>query len=121
METVTIKVFGMPPDFEPSDCHDTTYLEWEIPKELEQKLGKLIEKEIDKFQRKCSCESCQQYRKENPTMTEMAKLSGLNYGTIYTRIKELGWDRELAISTPLTTPRSYKKILKKNGNSIGRP
>jgi len=36
--------------------------------------------------------------------------------TIYKRIKILKWDKELAISTPLTTPRSYKKIIKKLKN-----
>lgn len=78
-----------------------------------------LAKVIDKFKRKCDCESCQQYRKENPTMTEMAKQAGLNPTTLYYRIVKLGWDKNIAIKTPLVTPRSYKKILKKlNANSI---
>lgn len=81
----------------------------------EKKLAILIEK----FKRKCDCESCQQYRKENPTMTEMAKQAGLKPSTLYYRIVKLGWDKNIAIDTPLVTPRAYKKILKKNGN-IGR-
>lgn len=76
-----------------------------------------LAKVIDKFKRKCNCENCQQYRKENPTMTEMAKQAGLKPTTLYFRIVKLGWDKNIAMETPLVTPRAYKKILKKNGNS----
>lgn len=80
---------------------------------------KNLAKVIDKFKRKCNCKNCQQYRKENPTMTEMAKQVGLNPSTLYFRIVKLGWDKNIALTTPLVTPRSYKKILKKNGSNIG--
>ena len=82
----------------------------------DEKLAKII----DKFRRECDCESCQQYRKENPTMTELAKQSGLNYATIYTRLKILNWDKDIALSTPLVTPRKYKKIINKLNGNIGR-
>ena len=81
---------------------------------------KNLAKVIDKFRRKCDCESCQQYRKENPTMTEMAKQAGLKPCTLYYRIVKLGWDKNIALTTSLTTPRSYKKIIKKLNGNIGR-
>jgi transposase-like protein len=75
----------------------------------DEKLAKII----DKFRRKCDCESCLQYRKENPSMSEMARQAGLNPSTLYYRIIKLGWDKNIATTTSLTTPRAYKKILKK--------
>jgi DNA integrity scanning protein DisA with diadenylate cyclase activity len=47
------------------------------------------------------------------TIAQLSKQSGLKYQTLYQRIKILGWDRDIAISTPLVSPRSYKKILNK--------
>lgn len=47
------------------------------------------------------------------TIAKLSKQSGLKYQTIYQRIKVLGWDKDIAISTPLVAPRAYKKILRK--------
>ena len=47
------------------------------------------------------------------TIAQLSKQSGLKYQTMYRRIKWLKWDTEIALSTPLTTPRAYKKILNK--------
>jgi hypothetical protein len=55
--------------------------------------------------------------KINPmTYIELSKQTGLKYQTLYRRINILGWDKEIAISTPLVTPRAYKKILKRKAN-----
>lgn len=57
--------------------------------------------------------------KSRETIAEIAEKSGLKYQTLYRRIKALNWDMQIALTTPLVTPRSYKKIIKKltNGNS----
>ncbi len=47
------------------------------------------------------------------SIAELSRKTGLKYPTIYKRINTLKWDKEIAISTPLVAPRSYKKILKK--------
>ena len=49
------------------------------------------------------------------SIAELSKKTGIKYQTLYRRINILKWDKEIAISTPLTTPRAYKKILKKIG------
>jgi len=51
------------------------------------------------------------------SIAELSKQSGLKYQTIYRRINVLKWDKDIAVSTPLTTPRAYKKILKKIKNN----
>jgi len=38
--------------------HETTYLEYEIPKVLEDELSKFIEKRIAEFEKTCQCEDC---------------------------------------------------------------
>ncbi len=49
----------------------------------------------------------------NNPISELSKQIELKYQTPYRRINGLKWDKEIAISTPLTAPRAYKKILKK--------
>ena len=44
-------------------CHETTYIESEIPQELEDELSKFIEKRISEFENKCNCEDCKNNRK----------------------------------------------------------
>ncbi len=44
--------------------HPTTYLECEIPVAIENKLAKMIKKEVEKFERKCKCEYCKENRKK---------------------------------------------------------
>ncbi len=43
--------------------HETTWLEWEIPQELERKLTKMIKRQLVKFREKCICEHCKEQRK----------------------------------------------------------
>lgn len=38
--------------------HDTTYLEYEIPVELENELSLIIEQKIKEFNDKCNCGLC---------------------------------------------------------------
>lgn len=47
------------------------------------------------------------------SIAELSRQTGLKYKTLYRRIHTLKWDKEIAISTPIVTPRSYKKILRK--------
>ena len=47
------------------------------------------------------------------TLVELVKDSGLKYHTVYQRVKVWNWDLNTALTTSLTTPKSYKKILKK--------
>lgn len=47
------------------------------------------------------------------TILEASKHYGINYKTIYRRIHTLKWDKDIAYTTPLVTPRSYRKILNK--------
>ena len=42
--------------------HPTTYLEWNIPKELESYLDEVIEQAISAFEKTCQCEDCKQKR-----------------------------------------------------------
>lgn len=51
--------------------------------------------------------------KNKNTIAELSRTSGIEYNTIYRRVKVLKWDLEIATTTSLTTPRAYKKILKK--------
>ena len=51
--------------------------------------------------------------KNKNTIAELSRTSGLGYNTIYRRVRVLKWDLEIATTTSLTTPRAYKKILKK--------
>lgn len=43
---------------ERSKWHDTTYLEVEIPKELEEELYEIIDEKIKNFQDDCQCGLC---------------------------------------------------------------
>lgn len=43
--------------------HGTTYLEYEIPKSLEKKLSKIVEKRLKQFYKECNCDRCKQDRK----------------------------------------------------------
>jgi hypothetical protein len=53
-------------------------------------------------------------------IVKLSKESGLKYQTLYRRLKTLKWDESIAKSTPPTTPRAYKKIIKKlNGSNCG--
>lgn len=56
---------------------------------------------------------------QKPDISELSKKAGIKYQTLYRRINVLKWDVSIAVSTPVTTPRAYKKIIKKlsNGNS----
>jgi hypothetical protein len=68
----TIKVFGVPPEWEEQQrqdrlngivrYHETEWLEWELPKEIEKSATKFIEKELKKFHKKCQCENCKNNR-----------------------------------------------------------
>lgn len=42
--------------------HDTTYLEYEIPKSLENELSDYIDKKISEFNQQCQCEDCKEQR-----------------------------------------------------------
>ncbi len=42
--------------------HDTTYLEYLIPSELENELSEMIEKRIAEFEKECQCEDCKEER-----------------------------------------------------------
>lgn len=46
-------------------------------------------------------------------ISELSKQSGLKYITLWRIINVLKWDREIALSTPVSRPRAYKKILKR--------
>jgi hypothetical protein len=52
------------------DKHDWTYLEWEIPQSLEEKLSKMISKELNKFYKKCQCNVCKRDRGEEHQMND---------------------------------------------------
>jgi len=54
---------------------------------------------------------------ERKTFSELMKHSCVPYKTLYARLNTHNWKPEIAISTPLTTSRAYKKILKKHGIS----
>lgn len=70
-----INVYGLPP-LTPKEMiqrmedkrlgivryHETTYLEYEIPKALEKELSKMIEKRIEEFEKECQCEDCKENR-----------------------------------------------------------
>lgn len=43
--------------------HETTYLEYEIPKGLENELSQMVEKRIAEFENTCQCEDCKNNRK----------------------------------------------------------
>ena len=68
METTTVSVYGC--FFSPEELrerakwHDTTYLEYEIPKKLQKKLWKIIDKEIKQFEKKCGCGRCKLHKKK---------------------------------------------------------
>lgn len=47
-------------------CHETTYLEWEIPKKLEKKLNRIIKKKIKGFIKKCKCDFCKESVYQKP-------------------------------------------------------
>lgn len=49
---------------------------------------------------------------------KLSEETGLKYKTLHRRIHYLKWDYNIAIETPLTTPRAYKKILRKKNDSI---
>lgn len=42
--------------------HKTTWLEWELPLEVEKKAERYIEKQLKKFLGKCQCENCKEKR-----------------------------------------------------------
>jgi len=54
-----------------------------------------------------------EYKGEKITLPELSERTGLKYKTLYARLFTNNWNPEIAITTPLTTPRAYKKILQK--------
>ena len=51
--------------------------------------------------------------KNKNTIAELSRLSGLNYQTIYRRVKVLKWNKLVAINTPIGGAGIYKKQLRK--------
>lgn len=43
--------------------HETTYLEYSIPKELEKELEEMVDKRLAEFEQQCQCEYCKNNRK----------------------------------------------------------
>lgn len=43
--------------------HNTTYLEYDIPIELEEELSEYIGRRVLEFNRGCNCQDCKKYRK----------------------------------------------------------
>ena len=58
--------------------------------------------------------------KNKSTIAELSRISGLNYNTIYRRVKILNWNKLVAINTPTGGAGIYKKQLKKINGNIGR-
>lgn len=44
--------------------HETTWLEWELPLEVERLAEKFIQEQLEKFENKCQCEDCKENRKK---------------------------------------------------------
>lgn len=58
-------VYGIPPGWKPptkKEWHGTTYLEYEIPKQLEKELSKLVENRLNQFYKECQCDNCKENR-----------------------------------------------------------
>ena len=51
--------------------------------------------------------------KNKSNIAELSRVSGLNYQTLYQRVKILNWNKIVAINTPTGTSGIYKKQLNK--------
>jgi hypothetical protein len=45
--------------------HKIAYIECEIPEELYIKIDKYIDREIEKYEKKCNCEYCKEKREHD--------------------------------------------------------
>lgn len=63
-EVVVYGVFLTPEEIKERETwHETEWLEWELPKEVEKAATKFIKAELKKFYKKCKCGRCQLRKK----------------------------------------------------------